>query len=274
MNVILYRKGMDPQADEEEVAAAKDHFLVEHQRTNIMDDDLVIGRYSVLPFYRELEKDIWNSGGKLINTYAQHQFLADMREWCAALGDMTPKLYQRLQDLPEQGPFVLKGQTNSKKHLWNTHMFAKDKREAGEVYSRLQDDMLLASQEIYARDYVPLKRLATGFNGLPITKEFRFFVLKGKVVAGGFYWASHAADLEVVPSAEEVPRDFLQKAIDRIGDRATFYAIDMAQTEAGDWIVIELNDGQMSGLSCISAADFYKGLSDALQGSQKAPISP
>lgn len=269
--VILYRKGMDPQADVDEIKEAGRHFIVEHQRTDILDDELVIGRYSVLPFYRELETDISNRGAQLINTYAQHQFLADMREWCAVLGDMTPKLYERLQDLPEQGPFVLKGQTNSKKHLWNTHMFAKDKREAGEVYSRLQDDMLLASQQIYARDYVPLKRLATGFNGLPITKEFRFFVVNGVAFAGGFYWASHAEDLEVVPSADEVPKEFLQKAIDRIGDRAEFYAIDVAQTEAGDWIVIELNDGQMSGLSCIPPADFYRDLWNALKSTQKAP---
>jgi len=262
--VILYRRGVNPDEDDEEIAAAKEAgFLVEHQRTDIMDDDLVIGRYSVLPFYRELQKDIENRGATLVNTFRQHQFIADMREWCEVLDDMTPRLYPRLQDLPEHGPFVLKGQTNSKKHLWDTHMFAADKKAAGEVYSRLRDDMLLADQEIYARDYVPLKRLTTGFNGLPITNEFRFFVLNGQILTGAFYWASHAADLEVVPGAGEVNWSFLYSAVRRIGDRANFYAIDVAQKLNGDWTVIEINDGQMSGLSCITPRDLYQALARA-----------
>jgi hypothetical protein len=196
---------MNPDEDDEEIQAAKDAgFRVVHQRTDVLDGELVIGRYSVLPFYKELERDIRNQGADLINTYRQHRFLADMREWVPCLKGLTPKLYHRLQDLPDNGgPFVLKGETNSKKYLWNTHMYAADKRAAGEVYSRLQDDMLLAQQEIYVRDYVPLKRLATGFNELPIANEFRFFVLYGQVLCGAFYWSSHVADLASVPSAAE-----------------------------------------------------------------------
>lgn len=36
--------------------------------------------------------------------------------------------------------------------------------------------------------------------------------------------------------------------------------IDVAQTESGDWIVIELNDGQMSGLSENNPEILYKNL--------------
>lgn len=263
-NVILYRKGVDPDADDAELEVIKKYFKVVHQRTEVEKGDHVIGRMSVLPFYKELEKDLEIRGATLINTYRQHQYIADMREWCENLGDMTPRLYQRLQDIPEVGPFVLKGQTNSKKHLWNTHMFAADKREAGEVWSRLRDDMLLADQEIYVRDYIPLVKLAEGFNGLPITKEFRFFVCNGHIISGAFYWQSHVDDLEVVPDASEVPRDFLWEAISRIGTRAWFYALDVAQKEDGSWMVVEINDGQMSGLSCNDPETLYKGLLEAV----------
>lgn len=259
--VILYRKGVNPSEDEEEIAAAqKAGFTVLHQRVDVQVNDLVIGRYSVLPFYRELELDVARRGGVMINTFRQHQFIADMRSWCEILEDMTPKLYPRLQDIPEEGPFVLKGATNSKKFLWNTHMFAQNKREAGEVWSRLMDDMLLSQQEIYIRDYVPLVRLTTGFNGLPITKEFRFFVCNGKVLCGSYYWASHAEDLSSVPDVSEVPSHFLSEAVTKIGDRANFYAMDVAQAASGKWIVVEINDGQMSGLSMTKPSELYTPL--------------
>lgn len=259
--VILYRCGMDPDADSMELAAIHDAGLDSYaQRTKIPEGSLVVGRMSVLPFYRELEIDIKNRGCQLINTYRQHQFIADMREWCQALGDLTPKLYERLQDLPEVGPFVLKGQTNSKKHLWNTHMFAETRRDAVIVAGRLAEDTLLNDQVIYARDYVPLKRLMTAFNELPITEEYRFFVCKGKIVCGAFYWASHADDLAEVPDANSVPTEFLLQAIDRIGDKANFYSLDVARKEDGGWMVVEINDGQMSGLSMNSPAVFYSNL--------------
>jgi ATP-grasp domain, R2K clade family 3 len=260
--VILYRRGMNPDADKVEILAATEAGLdlYEH-RTAIPEGSIVVGRMSVLPFYKELELDLVNRRSVLVNSYRQHQFIADMREWCECLGDLTPKLYPRLQDLPEKGPFVLKGQTNSKKFLWNTHMFAETRRDATEVMLRLQEDSLLSSQEIYARDYVPLVKLAEGFNGLPITKEFRFFVCNGQVLCGAFYWASHVDDVPPGETdANDVPDSFLQKVIDRIGDSAAFYTIDVALKETGDWMVVEINDGQMSGLSCNDPGNFYRGL--------------
>lgn len=259
--VILYRKGVDPQADTEELHAASRHVTVIHRRTEVQRGDMIVGRYSVLPFYRELSLDVEALGGCLINSFREHQFVADMREWCEALGDMTPRLYHRLQDLPEVGPFVLKGQTNSKKHMWKTHMFARTKREAGEVWSRLRDDMLLADQEIYAREFVPLVRLAVGANELPISLEFRFFVCHGRVLSGGFYWSSHLDDLEgPVPDPNIVPKDFLNEAINRLSPHVTFYALDVAKTAAGPWTVVEVNDGQMSGLSCNDPDEMYGNL--------------
>jgi hypothetical protein len=259
--VILYRRNVNPSEDAEEIAAANAAgFTVLHNRTEVDVNDFVIGRYSVLPFYKELELDVTNSGGTLVNSFRQHQFIADMAEWCEVLGDLTPKLYRRLQDLPEKGEFVLKGQTNSKKFLWNTHMYANGKSAAGEVWSRLMDDMLISQQEIYIRDYVPLQNLGTGFNGLPISKEFRFFVYSNRVVCGDFYWSSHVEDIKVKPDASEVPEKFLSKVINKIGNKARFYALDVAQTSLGEWIVVEINDGQQSGLSCIDPKVFYSSL--------------
>lgn len=235
----------------EERNALEKHFESYSSRMLIRSGDLVIGRYSVLPYYQELESDLRSVGAKLVNTYREHRYVADLQNYVADLGDMTFRTwnFRDIHTLPDDMAFVLKGETNSKKDKWNTHMFAKDKKEAIQVYLRLQDDSLLASQEIYVRQYIPLKKLAEGIGGQPITLEFRFFVLYGQVVSGGYYWSSNLDQLDKVPDTSMVPRSFLQKAIDRVKDKVTFFVIDVAQTESGDWLVVELNDGQMSGLS-------------------------
>ena len=221
----------------------------------VSENELVICRYSCLPFYKELEYDVYLSGSELINPFKQHRYVADIKNWYCDLEDITPKTWFAPDDIPknETGSFVLKGETNSKKFLWDSHMFASDRSKVMDVYCRLQDDGLVGSQDIYIRKYVPLFNYATSVHNLPISKEFRFFIAYGKVLTGAFYWSNFAEEIKEqignVPSADEVPKEFLQNVIDRVGDNANFYVVDIAQTAEGNWIIIELNDGQMSGLS-------------------------
>jgi hypothetical protein len=180
------------------------------------------------------------------------------------LGDLTPKTWYNLADIPENGPFILKGETNSKKSYWHQCMFANNKKEAIEIHSRLLEDSLINQQKIYIRKFIPLVTYFTGIGGIPITKEFRFFVAFGNILSGAYYWQNYAEDLENVPSADEVPKEFLQKVIDKIGNKSNFYVIDVAQTQQNDWIVIELNCGSQSGLSCNNANTLYKNLKETL----------
>lgn len=43
-----------------------------------------------------------------------------------------------------------------------------------------------------------------------------------------------------------------------------FYVVDVAQTESGDWLVVELNEGQMSGLSDNNPDIFYSALKQSI----------
>ncbi|MBL8950549.1 MAG: ATP-grasp domain-containing protein [Myxococcaceae bacterium] len=267
---VLFRRGVDDE-DRPDHEAAVEVFGAEGvpaTRSEVPAGSLVIGRFSVLPFYRELELDLQSRGSRLVNSWRQHQFIADMREWCECLGELTPRLYARLQDLPETGRFVVKGETNSRKHQWATHMFASSRREAAEVAARLMDDSLIGQQQIYARDYVELVTYLVSGNGLPITDEYRLFVAGREVVAGGYYWASFVSDIvERDPtfrperlSPNNVPADLVREAIRRIGDRASFYTLDVAKKRDGSWVVIEINDGQMAGLSGCDPRELYTGL--------------
>ena len=139
-------------------------------------------------------------------------------------------------------------------------MFAKNKKEAIQVHSRLCEDSLIGYQDIYIRKYVPLKTYMIGIQGLPITKEFRFFVCYGRIVSGGFYWSNYADDLTEKPDYNEVPKEFLQTVINKVKNNVNFFVVDVAQTVDDEWIVIELNDGQHSGLSCNDADTLYANL--------------
>jgi hypothetical protein len=264
---ILYRNDLDWRLEEQ---AAKQRFECIDSRLLVRQNDLVLARFSALPFYRELEKDVLSLKARLINSYRQHRYIADLGNWYHDLADMTPRTWKELHEIPEEGKqFVLKGETNSKKYYWNTMMFAADKQQAIKVHSLLTSDNLLQYQHIYIREYVPLEVLSTGLQGLPITKEYRFFVYKDRVISGGFYWSAHVDQLKHVPDPNEVPKNFLNKAIERIrnteiSEPPDYYVIDVAKTQSGDWIIIELNDAQMSGLSENDPNVLYENLKKEL----------
>jgi hypothetical protein len=258
-----------------ELEAAKLWFDVYEQRCQIPKNRFVIGRYSVLPFYKELEKDLEWNGSRLVNTVAGHRYIADLQNWYEHLGpSLTPRTWTRLEEVPDVGgPFVVKGETNSRKDKWNKLMFAETKRDAIEIVGELSGDSLLMNQSVYVREFVPLKTfMVSPINGQPITEEYRFFCLDGKVVCGGYYWSDFAEDvreLGVNINPDNVPRSFLTNVLDKLDQRARFVVVDVARTASGGWIVVELNDGQMSGLSEIDPDMFYKALHDSVTTSNR-----
>jgi len=255
--VIYFRSRL---AEQEEIEAAKEHFRVVAQRTHVRPGELVIPRYSALPENQELCLDLLELGTTPINTYRQHCYVADVRNWYYDLADLTPRTWFALDQIPDTGPFIVKGATNSKKLLWDTHCYAEDKRAAGEVFIRLAQDSTIGVQPIYVREFVPLNCLTTGLNGLPVSEEYRFFVLDGQVVASGFYWSSHVDELDREYTSDAVPQEFVQKVLHKVSPHVRFWVFDVARTAAGDWILIELNDGQQSGLSEIKPRDLYREL--------------
>jgi hypothetical protein len=268
--IVLYRDVADWRQESESV---KRYFPIISSRMQIKSGDLVIPRFSALPFFKELEQDAKEVGAQLINSYDQHRYIADLGNWYQDLKEFTPRTWDSTVYLPDNMSFILKGETNSKKFLWNTHCFAKDRQAAIEVEGRLLQDSLLQDQKIYVREYVELERLADGFQGLPISREYRFFIYKRKILSGGFYWSSHVEQIKDNISSDEVPREFLNEVIDKIqntelSDPPVYYVIDVAKKAKGDWIVVELNDGTMSGLSENNAEVLYSNLQKELMSDE------
>lgn len=268
--IIYYRQSlMEPG----ELNAACKKFSCVSLLTNIEESNLVISRYSVYPFPLDQEKEILNVGAVPLNSYRQHKYIADLGNYVADLGELTPQTWDNLVDLPDEGPFVLKGETNSRKADWDRDMFAPDKKAAINIHSRLCADTLIGQQKIYIRKFVPLVTYLKGIGGIPVTKEYRFFVCMGEVISGGYYWQNYAEDLPEIPDHNEVPQEFLQKVIDIIKPHINFFVIDVAQTQDGNWIVVELNDGSQSGLSCNDPNVLYSNLKKVLEKNHDYPFN-
>lgn len=266
--VILYR---DYDFSQAEIAAARPHFDLTNTRMSIKRDDLVIGRYSVLPYYQEQVRDINAIGAQLINSYDQHMYVADLRRWYEDLREpmsdgamLTPKTWfdsrAMIEDASYDGPYVVKGITNSRKDMWFTHMFAQTKADAMEVAVRLQQDTLISQQPIVFRQYVPLKEYDKSVLGAPIAYEWRFFFAYGELLCGAWYWSNYIDENKPIPPVERVPYSFLGEVNKRIRDKVNFVVVDVAETVDGEFMVVELNDGQMSGPSENNLDLLYKRL--------------
>lgn len=242
--VILFRREI---AFEGELLVAQKYFTVYEQRCAIPEDSLVFGRYSVLPYYKELEKDLLLRNCRLANTYEQHRWIADF-EYYQDLQEYTPESWDdtNFYRCQHPGPFVVKGKTNSRKHNWNTHMFAKDKRAAIDIASELIKDSMIGCQGIIYRKFVPLKVLGQGINGLPYANEWRCFYYKGERISYGYYWSIS----DNIPTTMDLGGlEFADEVAKKAAEFVDFFVLDVAEKEEGGWTLIEVNDAQCSGIS-------------------------
>ncbi len=252
--VILFRSEYSVEA-EKQIAAQ--YFTIVESRVNL-PDALVIGRYSCLPFYSELEKDLKLQNSQLINSYQQHLYIANF-QYYFDLEEYTPTSWFRLEDVRNKtGPFILKGVTNSRKHEWSK-FFANDFAEAVKIYCELKNDSLIGNQDIVIRRYEKLKNFGTSLSGIPFANEWRCFFYKENLLSYGFYWSG----CENKPKKEDIDPKALQLAR-RVAavakESVNFFVVDVAQKEDGEWILIEMNDASMSGLSDTDPHELYSNL--------------
>lgn len=262
MNCILFRASL---AEENEEYIASKYFDVFNYRSLCKKNSIVIGRYSVLPYYRELEMDLSTINSSLINSYDQHNWIASF-DYYKDVESYTFKSYTSYDFVyAPEGEYIVKGATNSKKHQWNRLMYAKDKRTAIDIRCKLLDDGLIGIQDIIYRQYIPLETLEVGVNGLPFSNEWRLFFYKNNLLAYGYYW-SLAEDAENINKngIDNKCLNIAKEIANIASNHVNFFVLDIAKTADGEWKLVEINDGQMSGLSMVNPDVLYKELSQQL----------
>ena len=155
-------------------------------------------------------------------------------------------------------PVLLKDYVKSQKHYWHEACFipnSSDTEAVQQVVNRfleLQGDDL--NEGLVFREYRPLMPLAQpSRSGLPQPEEYRLFFLHHRLLAVYPYWEEGKYE-QAFPASEWATQ--VAAPI-----QSPFFSMDVARTQAGEWIVIELGDGQVSGLpEAADITDFYQKL--------------
>jgi hypothetical protein len=223
--------------------------------------------------YRELFEALAQRGVHLLNDPAAYTFCHYLPEWYASLAGQTPEsVWLRVDaDVPLDHlmellrPFdarsvVLKDYVKSRKHEWDEACFipsASDRTAVERVVRRfleLQGSDL--NEGLVFRAYEELEPLATHpVSGMPLTVEYRSFVLDGEPIFSTQYW-DKATHQGAAPPLDLV-RDLAASV------RSRFFTADLAKRVSGEWRLIELGDGQVAGLpDWADPRAFYQALLD------------
>lgn len=157
---------------------------------------------------------------------------------------------------------IVKDFVKSRKHEWFEACYipsASDKQAVERIVQRfieLQGEDL--NEGLVFREFVNFEQLTThSKSGMPLTKEFRLFFLDGKPVLFSEYWE------EGIYGDVRPPTKLFNAIAQKVQSR--FFTMDVAQQRDGNWMIIELGDGQVAGLpNRANVTAFYQSLASTL----------
>jgi hypothetical protein len=143
---------------------------------------------------------------------------------------------------------IVKDYVKSCKHQWNDACFVPNVKDLAN-FDRVVNNLISLRGEdfeggIIVREFINLEFLTDHSKSkMPLAKEFRLFFLNNKLLQIFYYWDEGDYNSDT-PPAEEISE--LLKLAENID--SPFFTMDIAKTAEGKWLIIELGDGQVSGL--------------------------
>ena len=202
----------------------------------------------------------------LLNTLEEHLNAQEFDSMYARLQDLTPasviitESRQCAAAVDTLGlPVFVKGVIQSRKARgWKACV-----ADTVEELQRLCDQLLSLDNRsrgrVAVRKLVPLRHSRSSAQGFPFGREFRVFLYREKALGSGYYWEGDDPLKDLSKQEERTVLDLSVEAARRVG--TPFIAVDIGQTEEGDWIVIETGDAQFSGASQIPLLPLWHAIS-------------
>lgn len=211
-------------------------------------------------------------GVYLVNTPEQYKHCHCLPEWYNSLSDITPEsvwtsdlsdkaLQQALQNFGDS-PVIVKDYVKSRKHEWYDACYIRSASDTDNAlriihnFIERQGDSLTGG--IVLRKFEPL--VEVGYHpesGMPISEEYRVFFFSGQLMCVSEYWREAGQKKSTLSKEETAWIKSLPERIDSI-----FFTADIARKADGSLCVMELGDGQVSGLQGLNEDFFYRRLYD------------
>ncbi|XGU46429.1 ATP-grasp domain-containing protein [Fusobacterium necrophorum subsp. funduliforme] len=213
-------------------------------------------------FYQKLsEREIF-----LVNSPEEYNYCHLLPKWYDEVFPETPKSYWTTDNSIEEAVKILKevkkdaiikDYVKSRKHEWKDSFFIpfhqnmEYKRKIIENFIHRQGEGLIGG--IVFREFISLKSLGLHQkSAIPISEEYRIVILLGKIISISSYW------IRKEKINKEKIENFVTKYIHKI--KSNFFTIDLGVLENGELIIIELGDGQVSGLQEEKVENYYRNI--------------
>lgn len=206
----------------------------------------------------------------LLNDLNQHLDAVELHRTVARLEGLTARtavienadqLSRALTDITP--PVFLKSTIHSRKWFGWKACVAENATQAAELTKTLFTQKSASRDRVLVRELLPLRRTGSEYEGFPIAREYRLFVLDADVVGMGFYWPfgdpfglpTEREERELRQLAHEVARR----------TRVPWLCVDLGQLENGEWRVIETGDPCCSGLATVEPRGLIGAVGHALE---------
>ena len=281
INFLFCNHSLYPRKVDEDYESEYQEAGLEHSCALFSYEDLQMGKLSLYgekisgltiyrgwmmkpELYRQFYKLLEEKNIILINTPGEYERYHMLPGWYEDFKDCTVESVWETNGSVEnilhnakglEGSYIVKDFVKSRKHEWYDACFIKDISDipnATKVISNFvnrQGEDLVGG--IVLRKFEKLRQI--GFHeksGMPISEEYRVFIFAGRVLIIDDYWR----DGESISFTDEEKR-WIETIAGKI--KSNFVTMDLARKEDGSLIVMELGDGQVSGLQQIKPEQFY-----------------
>lgn len=199
-------------------------------------------------------------GWSLVNTPEQYVYTHHLPESIGALRNVTPATEWVAAATPAEvdreevkailesfgpQPLIVKDYVKSRKHEWDEACFIPDATDVERAMQVIETFLSRQGEQfqggLVLRVFEPFRALGRhSRSGMPLTQEYRLFILDGEIVMSDVYWE------EGNYPEEALPLDHFVEVARRVNSR--LFTMDIARREDGEWRVVELGDGQVAGL--------------------------
>ncbi|WP_338814493.1 ATP-grasp domain-containing protein [Bernardetia sp. Wsw4-3y2] len=194
----------------------------------------------------------------LPNSYSKIENHTPISNWMK-LNDVIDfeEIYKLTNQFGENS-IIIKDYVKSEKYHWKEACFIPKASDKDKIKNSVQKFIQLRGKQLNEglvfRKFEELEFLTQhSKSSLPLTKEFRIFFLNKKIVNIFNYWDEGEYG-DTKPDLKKFTQ--IAQEID-----SNFFTMDIAQKIDGEWIIMELGDGQVSGLpDNADKNDFYKNL--------------